>query len=242
MEINGIDIRKESGGFYSARDIHRSSGKGSSYRPDVFLASGLAKNVAGSLNIMCDDESQHVKRSDDPHLGIFFSSVLSVAYAAWLEVAFSEFFKGVSKDVYALGYVDGEEAIEREVKGAVEQGYKVGYQECKRVMDEFVGSVAKHPVQKRSISSVDFWRSVFPESNDVPHEFLKYLLLRAASYRNMGRNGLLSEYDWEAGCYWMTPEFAFSVASFFGDGSQEHLSALRFISVDSAGEAWASEV
>lgn len=243
MQIKNIEIRVDDDGFYLSRDIHRSSEKGSSFRPDLFLESGFIKEVFGNFDSLDDIDSSHIKKLGGSKPGLFFSPILSLAYSAWLGVNFFDFFEGVSEDIYKKGWEEGGLDKEKEVSGPnFEQGYKKGLQEGKELLENFVASLPKHPVQSKNISSTSIWDAVYCGELVISDAFQEYLLLRAATYRNMGRCDLLSEFDWESNCYWMTSEFAFSVSSFFKEGSADQLKCLKYIQKMSQYNAWASSI
>ncbi|MCG7602099.1 hypothetical protein MHM84_20365 [Halomonas sp. McH1-25] len=243
MIINGIDIERSSRGFFSARDLHRASGKNIGFRPDVFLDGQAAKNIVGVEVVRNPGDLKHVEETTGSQPRLFFSPLLSMAYVAWLDNIFEDFFKSYEEDIYNRGCEYGATTQEQKIRDKfIDEGYQAGLKEGEAKIEKFTSSLPPHPVQDKSISSSEAWNAVYPESNHVSRDFLTYLLLRAATYRNMGREGLLSEYDWDNNCYWLTPEFAFSVASFFPDGSAENLRFLGFIRSVTGSKVWRSNI
>lgn len=55
----------------------------------------------------------------------------------------------------------------------------------------------------------------------------------------MGRDGFIYEYDWDVGCYLMSPEFSFFNFFLFDDGGIEQLKVLGFIKDISGCKVWA---
>jgi hypothetical protein len=236
MIIGGTEIGCNSSGLYDAYALHKASASKSDKGPEAFISQLIGIE---------EEYASHLERKFGSRPGLFFSKWLSVIYASWIS---KEFFSLLTESIeenffkhaYALGAKSSEsEELQRRI---FDEGLAKG-QETERVkFSETLSSMPAHPLQIKSINTLELWKKAMPQEDCISSEFIKYMLLAAQVYRDLDRDDVISTYDWSAESYWITPEFAFYVLSYFPFGSQQKANGLSYLQEISNGRVWANSL
>ncbi|MDK2752167.1 MAG: hypothetical protein KYX60_16215 [Halomonas meridiana] len=233
IKINGIQVNCNDNGFYNAHALHKSSSGEKAKGPEEFLIHFPEHET----------EASHIERKFGSRPGLFFSPWLSVVYASWISIEFfnlvvNKIEKNMVTQAYTLGVQSNEsEDIRNQI---FNEGLLRGQEFEKEKLNQKFSNMPDHPVQEKSINTLELWREATSQEENTPSDFVNYILLAAQVYRDLGRDDVLSNYDWNAESYWVTPEFAFYILSYFPFGSLQRANGLSYLNKMSNGRVWAS--
>lgn len=233
VKVNGIHVNGNESGFYNAHALHKSSSGEKSKGPEEFL-----KHFPEY-----ETEASHVERKFGSKPGLFFSPWLSVIYASWVSIEFfSLVVNKIEENMVAQAYTLGVQSNESEdIRNQIfNEGLLRGQEVEKEKLNQKFSNMPDHPVQEKSINTLELWREATSQEENTPSDFVNYILLAAQVYRDLGRDDVLSNYDWNAESYWVTPEFAFYILSYFPFGSLQRANGLSYLNKMSNGRVWAS--